>query len=348
MIAIWPLAESTSTFGRKHGETRSCAALAAAPRPARMIADDAADRRADEDPDPAGSTPSTPASAHASRAAATASSDVPLEPARLLRPDDRLRLEALDLGGDPHREARSRRTPGCSRRRSARRRAASQVDCASSPSGRDGSETGDDDAPHEAGERSSFRPWPGRACGRSRAGRAARPTCTRRSRSRRWRPSSSASSRRATAGSTSRSGTASAACSRTAAASSRLWSRNARPLLRYFPELRPLGELLPPHSALDGEIVIERDGVLDFDAMQMRLHPAESRVNKLSAEIPARFIAFDVLVWKGVEAWHEPLVEAPDAARAEREALRALARDARPRRGARLARRASRRSGSTA
>ena len=47
-------------------------------------------------------------------------------------------------------------------------------------------------------------------------------------------------------------------------------------------------KLLPPRSALDGEIVIERDGVLDFDAMQTRLHPAESRVNKLSAEIPAR------------------------------------------------------------
>jgi ATP-dependent DNA ligase len=41
-----------------------------------------------------------------------------------------------------------------------------------------------------------------------------------------------------------------------------LWSRNGRPLLRYFPELRPLGDLLPPHSALDGEIVIARDGVL--------------------------------------------------------------------------------------
>ena len=70
----------------------------------------------------------------------------------------------------------------------------------------------------------------------------------------------------------------------------RLWSRNERPLLRYFPELEPLGERLPPRSALDGEIVIERDGALDFDAMQMRLHPAESRVRKLSAEIPARFV----------------------------------------------------------
>src|SRR6478752_9693846 len=86
-----------------------------------------------------------------------------------------------------------------------------------------------------------------------------------------------------------------------------VWSRNGRPLLRYFPELHEVGALLPPDSALDGEIVIERDGVLDFDAMQTRLHPAESRVKKLSAEIPARFIAFDVLVWKGLEAWHEPL-----------------------------------------
>ena len=87
----------------------------------------------------------------------------------------------------------------------------------------------------------------------------------------------------------------------------RLWSRNARPLLRYFPELAPLGELLPASSCLDGEIVIVRDGVLDFDAMQTRLHPAESRVRKLSAEIPATFVAFDLLVWDGVEHWSEPL-----------------------------------------
>jgi len=89
----------------------------------------------------------------------------------------------------------------------------------------------------------------------------------------------------------------------------RLCSRNARPLLRYFPELQPLGKLLPPHSALDGEIVIERDGVLDFDAMQTRLHPAESRIKKLSGEIPARFVAFDILVWKGDEVWRRPLTE---------------------------------------
>src|SRR5436305_3798305 len=83
-----------------------------------------------------------------------------------------------------------------------------------------------------------------------------------------------------------------------------LWSRNGRPLLRYFPELRPLGDLLPPGSALDGEIVISREGRLDFDAMQLRLHPAESRIRRLSAEIPAEFIAFDVLLWKG-EAVHK-------------------------------------------
>jgi ATP-dependent DNA ligase len=86
-----------------------------------------------------------------------------------------------------------------------------------------------------------------------------------------------------------------------------LWSRNGRPLLRYFPELRPLGDLLPPHSAVDGEIVISRDGVLDFDAMQLRLHPAESRVRRLSAEIPADFVAFDVLLWDGEPVWKQPL-----------------------------------------
>ncbi len=88
-----------------------------------------------------------------------------------------------------------------------------------------------------------------------------------------------------------------------------LWSRNERPLLRYFPELRPLGELLPPRSALDGEIVILRDGAVDFNAMQMRLHPAESRIRRLSAEIPASFVVFDVLVWKGDPVWQRPFEE---------------------------------------
>ena len=88
-----------------------------------------------------------------------------------------------------------------------------------------------------------------------------------------------------------------------------LWSRNGRPLLRYFPELRPLGDHLPPHSALDGEIVIERAGRLDFDAMQMRLHPAESRVRKLAAETPSTYIAFDILLWNGEPIHTRPLRE---------------------------------------
>jgi len=88
-----------------------------------------------------------------------------------------------------------------------------------------------------------------------------------------------------------------------------LWSRKDRPLLRYFPELRVLGDRLPPRSALDGEIVIARDGALDFDAMQSRLHPAESRIRKLSAEIPADYVVFDVLLWEGEPVWQLPLAE---------------------------------------
>jgi ATP-dependent DNA ligase len=88
-----------------------------------------------------------------------------------------------------------------------------------------------------------------------------------------------------------------------------VWSRNGRPLLRYFPELAPLGAKLPPHSALDGEIVLEQNGRLEFDLLQMRLHPAESRVRKLAAEIPVRFVAFDVLLWKGESVWELPLLK---------------------------------------
>src|SRR3954462_11321554 len=88
-----------------------------------------------------------------------------------------------------------------------------------------------------------------------------------------------------------------------------LGPRNGRPLLRYSPELREVGELLPPHSALDGEIVISREGKLDFDAMQMRLHPAESRIRRLSGEIPAELVVFDVLLWDGEPVHKLPLEE---------------------------------------
>ena len=87
----------------------------------------------------------------------------------------------------------------------------------------------------------------------------------------------------------------------------RLWSRNGRPLLRYFPELEEVGAKLPPESALDGEIIVARKGRLEFDQLQMRLHPAESRIRRLSAEIPAEYVAFDLLVWKGEPVHKQPL-----------------------------------------
>ena len=73
-------------------------------------------------------------------------------------------------------------------------------------------------------------------------------------------------------------------------------SRDLKPLDRYFPELGPsLLAALPARCVVDGEIVIAGAQGLDFDALQMRLHPAASRVKKLAAEIPAAFVAFDLL-----------------------------------------------------
>src|SRR5262245_28440517 len=77
-------------------------------------------------------------------------------------------------------------------------------------------------------------------------------------------------------------------------------SRELKPLDRYFPELhQALIERLPPGCVLDGEIVIASPRGLDFDALQMRLHPAASRVAKLAAEIPSSFVAFDLLAVDG-------------------------------------------------
>lgn len=73
-------------------------------------------------------------------------------------------------------------------------------------------------------------------------------------------------------------------------------SRDLRPLDRYFPELvRALKEQLPESIVLDGEIVIATERGLDFGALQLRLHPAASRVAKLAAELPSSFVAFDLL-----------------------------------------------------
>ncbi|MEX0663834.1 MAG: ATP-dependent DNA ligase [Acidimicrobiia bacterium] len=75
-----------------------------------------------------------------------------------------------------------------------------------------------------------------------------------------------------------------------------LGSRNERPLTRYFPEiLGPLRDALPPQAVVDGELVIVTEDGLDFDLLSQRIHPAESRINKLAAEIPVSFVAFDLL-----------------------------------------------------
>src|SRR5438046_1051663 len=73
-------------------------------------------------------------------------------------------------------------------------------------------------------------------------------------------------------------------------------SRDEKPLNRYFPELiEPLRTQLPRQCVLDGEIVIARDGGLDFAALQLRLHPAASRVRLLSEQTPASIVFFDLL-----------------------------------------------------
>ncbi|HEX2500573.1 MAG TPA: ATP-dependent DNA ligase [Methylomirabilota bacterium] len=75
-----------------------------------------------------------------------------------------------------------------------------------------------------------------------------------------------------------------------------LQSRDLKPLDRYFPELlAPLRAALPERAVVDGEIVIAAEDGLDFDALQMRLHPAASRVARLAAETPSSFVAFDLL-----------------------------------------------------
>src|SRR5688500_9588912 len=73
-------------------------------------------------------------------------------------------------------------------------------------------------------------------------------------------------------------------------------SRDEKPLNRYFPELLdPLRARLPAKCVLDGELVIAGEGGLDFDALQLRLHPAASRVKLLSGQMPASVVFFDLL-----------------------------------------------------
>jgi len=84
-------------------------------------------------------------------------------------------------------------------------------------------------------------------------------------------------------------------------------SRDEKPLNRYFPELvETLHSHLPARCVLDGEIVIARDGSLDFDSLQLRLHPAASRVKLLSKQIPASIVFFDLLAEGGRDLCREP------------------------------------------
>ena len=84
-------------------------------------------------------------------------------------------------------------------------------------------------------------------------------------------------------------------------------SRDLRPLDRYFPELHDaLLRSLPDGSIVDGEIVIATARGLDFEALQMRLHPAASRVAKLAEETPAAFVGFDLIAVDGQDLRHIP------------------------------------------
>jgi ATP-dependent DNA ligase len=103
-------------------------------------------------------------------------------------------------------------------------------------------------------------------------------------------------------------------------------SRNERPMTRYFPELvdAVLTEL-PPRCVIDGEIVLPdfAAGRLDFEALQLRLHPAASRVRLLAAQTPAHFVAFDLLALGSDDYTQRPFAE-------RRAALEAALAGARP------------------
>jgi ATP-dependent DNA ligase len=101
-------------------------------------------------------------------------------------------------------------------------------------------------------------------------------------------------------------------------------SRDLRPFDRYFPDLHALFESrLPSGCVVDGEIVIAARSGLDFDALQMRLHPAASRVEKLAREAPASFVAFDLLALGGEDLRARPQME-------RRRALESLLAKAKP------------------
>jgi ATP-dependent DNA ligase len=91
-------------------------------------------------------------------------------------------------------------------------------------------------------------------------------------------------------------------------------SRNEKPMTRYFPELVAAAVAeLPPRCVIDGEIVIATDHGLDFEALQQRIHPADSRVRMLAEKTPASFIAFDLLAIGDDDVTRRPFTERREA-----------------------------------
>ncbi|MFE5671316.1 ATP-dependent DNA ligase [Agromyces sp. NPDC056523] len=89
-----------------------------------------------------------------------------------------------------------------------------------------------------------------------------------------------------------------------------LGSRNERPMTRYFPELvEALRVNLPERCVVDGEIILVREGRLDFDALQQRIHPAASRVRMLAEQTPVSFVAFDLLALGDDDLTGRPFAE---------------------------------------
>jgi ATP-dependent DNA ligase len=101
-----------------------------------------------------------------------------------------------------------------------------------------------------------------------------------------------------------------------------LSSKSGKPLNRFFPEIVAMLERIPSADwVLDGELIIPIGEVLSFEALQARLHPAESRVRKLAAETPAQFMLFDCLRTPHAALHDKPLVQ-------RRAALEAIQREA--------------------
>ena len=89
-----------------------------------------------------------------------------------------------------------------------------------------------------------------------------------------------------------------------------LGSRNERPMTRYFPELiDALRENLPERCVVDGEIILTSNGRLDFEALQQRIHPADSRVRMLAERTPSSFVAFDLLALGDDDLMGQPFAE---------------------------------------